>query len=227
MVNTKQWITKFSRVTRVTTLVHNASHSVTMKQSYVHQGCTNFPKKHVSLYLRYYKEWYVAKFRSLDPQVRVTLQNSVARATWRLGFVHPWIWSHNVEVPLKKITRCNTVFRKLIALIHAYSTVRCFVFGLWKTLRSWRTSLLGVVKWWGVGPYWLGTSVWQGQLYLGDGQETLDQTWRCISDSLLAYSFKIPTAKNRALHYTSGASVKLSLCTHSLTSVLNRVKWSA
>jgi len=31
-------------------------------------------------------------------------------------------------------------------------TVCCFVFGRWRTLRSWRTGLLGVMKWrWGRG----------------------------------------------------------------------------
>jgi len=47
--------------------------------------------------------------------------------------------------------------------------------------------LLGVVKWRGVGVYLLGTSVWQGELYLRRRREWLDQTCRCISDSLLAY----------------------------------------
>jgi hypothetical protein len=45
-------------------------------------------------------------------------------------------------------------------------TVRCFVFGRGWTWRSWRTGLLGVVKWWGVDPHLLGTSEWRGQLYL-------------------------------------------------------------
>ena len=36
----------------------------------------------------------------------------------------------------------------------------------------------------------------------GGEEETLDQTWRWISDSLLAYRLKIPPAINRALHYT-------------------------
>jgi hypothetical protein len=43
------------------------------------------------------------------------------------------------------------------------------------------------------------TSVWKGQLYLRR-RRGLDQTWRSISDSLLAYRSKIPPAKNRALH---------------------------
>ena len=46
---------------------------------------------------------------------------------------------------------------------------------------------------------WNVTSVWKGQLYLRR-RRGLDQTWRCISDSLLAYRSKIPLAKNRALH---------------------------
>ena len=33
-------------------------------------------------------------------------------------------------------------------------------------LQCWLTGLLGVVKWRGVGIFLLGTSVWQGQLYL-------------------------------------------------------------
>ena len=45
-------------------------------------------------------------------------------------------------------------------------TVRCFVFGRWRTWRSWRTGLLGVVKWRGVNVHLLGTSEWRGQLCL-------------------------------------------------------------
>jgi len=36
----------------------------------------------------------------------------------------------------------------------------------------------------------------------GAEAETLNQTWRCISDSLLDYRLKISPAINRALHYT-------------------------
>ena len=61
------------------------------------------------------------------------------------------------------------------------------VCGRWRSERSWRTGLLGVAKWRGVGVYLVGTSVWQGQLYLRR-REGLDQSWRCCcsSDSLLA-----------------------------------------
>jgi hypothetical protein len=55
---------------------------------------------------------------------------------------------------------------------------------------------VGVVKWRGVGVYLLGTSVWQGQVFLRKRREELDQTCcRCISDWLLAYRLKTPTAK--------------------------------
>jgi len=30
---------------------------------------------------------------------------------------------------------------------------------------GWWTGLLGIVRWWGLGVYLLGTSVWQSQLY--------------------------------------------------------------
>lgn len=34
------------------------------------------------------------------------------------------------------------------------------------------------------------------------GEKTVDQTWRCISDSLLGYRSRIPPAKNRTLPHT-------------------------
>jgi len=42
----------------------------------------------------------------------------------------------------------------------------------------------------------------KGQLYLRRRTAVRNQTWRCCckSDSLLAYSLKIPLAKNRPLH---------------------------
>jgi hypothetical protein len=46
---------------------------------------------------------------------------------------------------------------------------------------------------------WGATSVWKEQLSLRR-RWGVDQIWRCISDSLLAYRSKIPPAKNRALH---------------------------
>ena len=50
-----------------------------------------------------------------------------------------------------------------------------------------------VVKWRGVGVHLLGTSVWQGQLYLPRRREyTRTRRCRCTSDSLLAYRLKIP-----------------------------------
>jgi hypothetical protein len=60
-----------------------------------------------------------------------------------------------------------------------------------------RTYLL----WWN-GERWVYV-VWKGQLYLPRPRAEQDQIWRscCTSDSLLAYSLKIPLAKNRPLHY--------------------------
>jgi hypothetical protein len=79
------------------------------------------------------------------------------------------------------------------------------VHGFWpvEELAEWWMGLFGVVKWWGVGVYLLWTSVWQGHLYLQRRREGLDQIWCCccISDSLLAYRLKIPSARNDALHY--------------------------
>jgi hypothetical protein len=82
-------------------------------------------------------------------------------------------------------------------LLRYSSTVQCKDFGRW-SLRSWRTGLLGVVKWRGVGVYLVGSSVWQGQPSLPRRREGLDQTRRChcISHSLLVYRLKIPPAKN-------------------------------
>jgi hypothetical protein len=50
----------------------------------------------------------------------------------------------------------------------------------------------------------LGTSVWQGYLYLQRQRGGLHQTQRCqcISDFLLTCCLKIPPAKTHALHYT-------------------------
>jgi hypothetical protein len=44
--------------------------------------------------------------------------------------------------------------------------MQCTVFGHWRSLALWRTRLLGEMTWRRVGVYLLGTSVWQGQLYL-------------------------------------------------------------
>ena len=75
------------------------------------------------------------------------------------------------------------------------------VFG-WCSKRSRRTGLLGVVKWRGMDVHWLGTWVWQGQLFLRGRREGLDQTrcCLCISDSLLAYRMNNPSAET--LHCT-------------------------
>jgi len=56
---------------------------------------------------------------------------------------------------------------------------------------------------------------WKGHLYLRWRREGLDQTWSWISDSLLAYLWKIPPAKNHALHYGQLRSVLLWLLSHS------------
>ena len=58
------------------------------------------------------------------------------------------------------------------------------------------------------------------------GEKTVDQTWRCISDSLLGYRSRIPPAKNRALPYTpvcgrwhGGTVVLHCYCTREFQSV--------
>lgn len=56
---------------------------------------------------------------------------------------------------------------------------------------------------------------WQGQLYLRWRRERLDQTWRWISHSLLAYRWKFPPSENQALHYEQLRSVLLWLLSHS------------
>jgi len=55
-----------------------------------------------------------------------------------------------------------------------YSTVHGFDW--WTMQQSSQMGLLGVVKWWGLGVYLLGTSVWQGQLQT----EGSDQTWHSL-----------------------------------------------
>jgi len=67
---------------------------------------------------------------------------------------------------------------------------------------DWWTGILGEVKWWGLGVYLLGTSVWQGQLHLSRWREGSDQTWHChcINDMLLAHHLKIPLARNHTKH---------------------------
>jgi len=55
------------------------------------------------------------------------------------------------------------------------------VCGFWpgRSYGSWRSRLLSVVKWRGVGVYLLGTSVWEGQPYLQIQRGGLDQSRRC------------------------------------------------
>jgi len=61
------------------------------------------------------------------------------------------------------------------------------VHGFWpvEELAEQAEELTGCGKGRGVGVYFLGTSVWQGELYFRRRREWLDQTCRCISDSLL------------------------------------------
>jgi len=73
------------------------------------------------------------------------------------------------------------------------------------------------VRWGGEG--WVFAR--EGQLYLRWQREGLDQTWRWISDSLIAYRLEIPPAKNRALHYGQLRSVLLWLLSHSKISATN------
>jgi hypothetical protein len=82
-----------------------------------------------------------------------------------------------------------------------FSIVQYMVSGQWSGQRSWRTSLMGVVKWRRVGFHLHGTSMWHDHPYWQGRREGLDQTWRCrsISDSLLGYSLEIPPTKNQAL----------------------------
>ena len=93
----------------------------------------------------------------------------------------------------------------LVSELSNVSIVQCTVFGRWSSQRSWRTDLLGVVKWRVLVFDLLGTTVWQGQLYLRRRTEGLDQTQccHCISDSPLAYRLHMPLATNRSLHYNS------------------------
>jgi len=49
----------------------------------------------------------------------------------------------------------------------------------------------------------------------GGRENTLDQSWRCVSDQLLAYPLKLPPTKHRALHCTECNDVR-SGTTHSL-----------
>jgi len=51
-------------------------------------------------------------------------------------------------------------------------------FGLQKSQRSRPTDLLDAVKWWGVGVYLLGTSLWQGQRYSTEEGRTSPITTR-------------------------------------------------
>ena len=123
-------------------------------------------------------------------------------------YYSPWVHSQSV------LTHCITA--------------SCVVFGRWRSQRSWRTSLVGVLKWGGVGVYLLTTPVWQlstislrnhrsgittgmsksdkvSCTYRG-GHNDKNKKWRCryISDSLLVYRLKITPAKNRALYCTTG-----------------------
>jgi hypothetical protein len=66
--------------------------------------------------------------------------------------------------------------------------VYCFISGQQRSYQGLQMGLMGVVNWWWVGVHLLGTSVWQGQLYLQGTEKTLDQAWRLcrISDLFLA-----------------------------------------
>jgi hypothetical protein len=79
--------------------------------------------------------------------------------------------------------------------------MQCMGFGRWNSQPSWRTSLLSVVQWRGVGVYFFGISVWPGKPYLRRRRERL--YLHCLRDSLLAYCLKIPLAKILALPNTS------------------------
>jgi len=78
-------------------------------------------------------------------------------------------------------------------------TVCYFVFGRWKTYRSWRTSKLVAVR--GEGWVFLCLELHCDKVNCTYGEKTLDQIWCRISDSLLGYRLKIPPAKNGAVHY--------------------------
>jgi len=45
-------------------------------------------------------------------------------------------------------------------------TVYCFISGRWMSYQGWQMDLMGVENGWRVGVHLLGTSVWQGQMYL-------------------------------------------------------------
>jgi hypothetical protein len=59
--------------------------------------------------------------------------------------------------------------------------------------------LLGLVKWRGVGVFGVKLHCGKVNCTYGGGEKTRNQTWRCISDPLLACRLKIPSDKNRAL----------------------------
>ena len=104
----------------------------------------------------------------------------------------------------------STIFQYSITLLSFVSRLNIALHGFgW--YRSWRTGLLGVVKWRGVGVYLLGTSVWKGQLFLRRRREGLDQTRHCCSDSLLAFRLKTPPAENHTLRYTTQRDI-ISIC---------------
>jgi hypothetical protein len=69
-----------------------------------------------------------------------------------------------------------------------YNIVQCMVFGHWRSERGWRSGLLGVVKWRGVGVYSLGTTLWRDQVYLRRWREELGTNMTLSLRELLAPS---------------------------------------
>ena len=89
-------------------------------------------------------------FRSLENPLSNTCQiiwDSIYALDTTLLFIYIYIYTLT-HIHTYKHTRAHTHTHTLI-------TGRCSVFCRWRTERSWRTGLLGVVKWRGVGVYLL------------------------------------------------------------------------
>ena len=111
----------------------------------------------------------------------------------------------NVLKPSGSVQACIGISLPFLCTQEIWHPSYKWVQSFWpvEEIRNRQMGLLGVVQWRGVGVYVLGTSVWQGELYLWRWREGLDQTWccPCVSDSLLAYRLKISPSKNNALYF--------------------------
>jgi hypothetical protein len=95
----------------------------------------------------------------------------------------------------------STIFydsEPVLSTSHSYKNImQCLIFGRRRRWRHGSAECSVVAR----GGCCLGLQCDKVNRTYGEDQT---RCWRCVSDSLLAYRLRIPPAKNRPLHYTSG-----------------------